>query len=110
MEFNIEHNQQMAEIQHKNQLDEFVDNNTNLQSENLDDMEEVVKSFSAVFINKMFETMRDTLPEDKFLDGGFGEDIFQGMMDKEISKQAADRTIFKNLNQKLMQQLSPKNE
>ena len=110
MEFNIEHNQQMAEIQHKNKLDEFVDNNSNLQSENLDDMEEVVKSFSAVFINKMFETMRDTLPEDKFLDGGFGEDVFQGMLDKEISKQAADRTIFKNLNQKLMQQLSPKNE
>ena len=109
MEFNIEHYQQMTEVQH-NQLDDFVDNNRNKQNENKESLEEVVKSFSSVFINKMFETMRDTLPDDKLLDGGFGEDIFQGMLDKEISKQAADRSIFKNLNQKLMQQLSNNKE
>ena len=84
-------------------------NNLNINSDKTgpdkEKLKKVVKDFSSIFIKKMFKSMRDTLPEEKLIDGGFAEDVFTDMLDKEISKIGAKQSGFDNLNQKLYQQL-----
>jgi flagellar protein FlgJ len=42
-----------------------------------------------VFVNEMFKAMRQTVPEDGMMDGGAGEQMFNGMMDEKLSADVA---------------------
>jgi len=58
---------------------------------NKKDLKAVTKDFEAIFIQKMLESMRKTIPKSKWLDGGLGEDIFTSMYDQEIAKMTSQR-------------------
>jgi len=45
--------------------------------------------FEALFIDHMLRSMRQTIPQNEFLGKGLGSDIYQGLMDQELSKKLA---------------------
>ncbi|MFW6279049.1 MAG: rod-binding protein [Bacillota bacterium] len=69
-------------------------------------LKEEVTKFTSIFVQKMFSSMRDSVPESDFIDGGFAEDVYTDMMDQEISKQGTKQETFKRLNEILFEQLS----
>lgn len=79
--------------------------NEKSKSEQKDKLKEAAEEFTAIFFQKMFESMRDTLPEDKLLDGGFAEDVFTDTLDSEISKLGAAGNSFNSLKNMLYLQL-----
>lgn len=54
----------------------------------LDDkkMREVAGDFESLFINELFKSMRKTVPENEWLDGGMKQDIFEDMLYNEYAK------------------------
>ena len=42
--------------------------------------------FEALFIAQLLKSMRQTVPQTGFLGKGLGNDIYQGLMDQELSK------------------------
>lgn len=68
------------------------------------------EDFEAIFYQMMMKSMRETINKEDIADGGFGEDVFQGMMDEEVSKQAAKQSgsIADILYQQLRMQLDGK--
>jgi Rod binding domain-containing protein len=53
-------------------------------------MEKVARDFESVFINKLFESMRKGIPKSDLLDS-HSMDMFQSMMDQEMSKELSKR-------------------
>ncbi len=51
-------------------------------------IEEVAKQFESIFMHQVFKSMRQTLPKDGMMSGGFGEDIFTDMLDQEYAGMA----------------------
>lgn len=49
------------------------------------------EDFEAIFTQMMFKEMRKSVQKSEVVNGGFGEEVFQGMMDDEIAKDAAKR-------------------
>ncbi|MFW5976505.1 MAG: rod-binding protein [Bacillota bacterium] len=87
----------------------FIDKNLEEKEENKTGenkkLKNAVNEFSSILIQKMFQSMRDTLSEEKLVDGGFAEDVFTDMMDKEISQLGSEQNSFNSLNDKLYRQL-----
>ncbi len=54
-------------------------------------LQHVAHEFESMFVNLLFKQMRKTIPDSKLIDGGNAEDIFEEMMDSEISKKIAQR-------------------
>ncbi|MBT5471590.1 MAG: hypothetical protein HOK41_13385 [Nitrospina sp.] len=52
------------------------------------DIEKVSRDFESVFLNKLLTAMRKTVPKSGLLDS-FATDMFQSMMDEEMSKEMA---------------------
>ena len=52
------------------------------------DIEKVSRDFESVFLNKLLSTMRKTIPKSGLLDS-YASDMFQSMMDEEMSKEMA---------------------
>ena len=50
------------------------------------DIEKVSRDFESVFLNKLLSSMRKTIPKSGLLDS-FASDMFQSMMDEEMSKE-----------------------
>ena len=50
------------------------------------DIEKVSRDFESVFLNKLISSMRKTIPKSGLLDS-FASDMFQSMMDEEMSKE-----------------------
>lgn len=98
--------QQAAE---QEQIDNIQKISKNQDLNNSDQkLKKAVSDFSAVFLKMMFKSMRSTLPENKYLDGGYAEEVFTDMMDKEVSKLGSGQSTFKNLNKVMFEQLSQK--
>ncbi|MCK5684879.1 rod-binding protein [bacterium] len=57
-------------------------------------LEEVAKQFEAIVINMMMKAMRKTVQKGKLIDGGMGEDIFEGMLDEQYSKSISENSGF----------------
>lgn len=120
MDFNNNIGQQQYENVIKHRKNTFVDNRdkengttgkkqTNTEHEG-QRLRQAVNEFTSILVNKMFSSMRDTVPDDKFIDGGFAEDVFTDMMDSEISKMGARQDSFASLNRLLYQQLTGTDE
>jgi len=52
------------------------------------DIEKVSRDFESIFLNKLMSSMRKTVPKSGLLES-FASDMFQSMMDEEISKKMA---------------------
>lgn len=52
-------------------------------------LREAAGDFEAIFISMMMQSMRKAFPKNEMFHGGQGEDVFQGLMDQELSKRAA---------------------
>ena len=50
------------------------------------------QDFESIFFQMMMKSMRQTVDKTDLTDGGFGEEVFQGMMDEQISTQAAKQS------------------
>ncbi len=72
-----------------------------------EELEEAISEFVSLFLYQMFSTMRDTVPDNELIDGGFAEDVFTEMMDEEISRLGAQQNQFKQLNEAIYRQLTP---
>lgn len=80
---------------------ETIDNNKDDQK-----LKETVNQFSAILLKMMFKSMRNTLSDDnKYIDGGFAQDVFTDMIDDEISQEGSKQNTFKNLNNIMYNQL-----
>jgi flagellar protein FlgJ len=55
------------------------------------DLKQAARDFESLFIHKMLQTMRKTIPENSLLDGGLVEDIYTDMLDQQIARAAAER-------------------
>jgi len=53
-------------------------------------MEKVARDFESVFINKLFESMREAIPKSDLFDSS-AMDMFQSMTDQEMAKNMAER-------------------
>ncbi len=51
-------------------------------------LEKVARDFESVFLNKLLESMRKTIPKSGLLES-FSTDMFQSMLDEEMSKEMA---------------------
>ncbi len=54
------------------------------------ELKEAAKQFEALFMCQMFERMRDTVMRGGLFEESLSENIFQGLLDQEVSLQAAD--------------------
>lgn len=63
------------------------------------------KEFEAIFVEIMLKSMRDSIPDSGFMDGGNGEKIFQSMLDSEYSRILASKQssgLAKSIEQQLL--------
>lgn len=71
---------------------------------------EACEDFEAIFTQMMFKEMRKTVNKSEVLNGGYAEEVFQGMMDEEIAKESAKRNgsmadlLYQQLRSQLQQQ------
>ncbi|THB80062.1 MAG: flagellar biosynthesis protein FlgJ, partial [Desulfobacteraceae bacterium] len=52
-------------------------------------LKEACQGFEAIFLNTIFKSMRETLPQNTFLDGGHGQKMYQSMHDQYLSEKLA---------------------
>jgi len=109
---NIESHQSMRSNLIKNQAEDNQQienirnlNNNNQGKESDEKLKKAIADFSAVFLKLMFKSMRSTLPENKYIDGGYAEEVFTDMMDKKVSELGSGQSTFKNLNRAMFEQL-----
>lgn len=91
----------------KDSIDNIGDNNLD-NIENNDRLKELSKEFTSILLQKMLKSMRSTLPENKLISGGFAEDVFTDMYDREISKMGSKQQSFNRLSELLYRQLIEK--
>ena len=75
-------------------------------AENDQNLEKAAEEFTSIFIEKMFSAMRNTLSDEKLIDGGYAEDVFTDMLYKEYSLMSGKQGLLADLNRKLADQLS----
>ncbi|SRR6056297_1099044 len=80
-------------------------NESNINGEHDEKLKKAIADFTSVFLKMMFKSMRSTLPENKYIDGGYAEEVFTDMMDKQISELGSGQSTFKNLNRAMFEQL-----
>ena len=100
---------QYRQISQQNQIDstELTDDLSKFAAENNDEaLKEAINDFMSVFMQQMFKSMRNTVPDGGFISGGYAEDVFTEMMDEEVSKVGTDQGLFKDINRQIYQQLS----
>ncbi len=73
-----------------------------------EDLRKACAGFEAVFLNKLLQSMRRTVPESGLLDGGLQEDIYRGMFDERLAQAMAQRGI--GIGDMLYRQLSAQNK
>ncbi len=70
---------------------------------------QVGQQFEALFIQTMFEQMRNTVPEDGILGDSFSSDLYEEMLDKQVAREAA-REMDLGLARSLYEDYSPSRE
>ncbi len=102
-------NQQEQIRQQTEQIDsnELTDNLSELAANNEDEaLKAAINDFMSIFMQQMFQSMRNTVPDDGIINGGYAEDVFTEMLDEEVSKLGSDQDLFKDINRQIYQQLS----
>ncbi len=103
----------LSNMQNNNLINEQKDkinDEIEVSNDESDKLRGAVNNFTAILLKKMFASMRDTLPENKFLDAGFAEDVFTDMLYRRISKKGIEQQEFNSLNELLYRQLKQTEE
>lgn len=53
-------------------------------------LKDAARQFEALFIYQMYSKMRESIEKGGLFEGGLATDIFQGMLDQEVSTKAAE--------------------
>ncbi|SDL74939.1 rod-binding protein [Halarsenatibacter silvermanii] len=102
-------NQQTDKDDPAGMIDEIADRSqTAGEIEDIHDEElkEAISDFVGLFVQQMFGAMRDTVPDDGLIDGGYAEDVFTEKLDEELAGRGAAQAQFKRLNETIYRQLS----
>ncbi|PID45629.1 MAG: hypothetical protein CR981_00325 [Proteobacteria bacterium] len=59
------------------------------KAKNLKALRESAREFEALFINEMFKAMRETVPDGGLIEKDISEDMYRGMIDMEIARNAS---------------------
>lgn len=54
-------------------------------------LQEVCQKFEAIFVQKMFQEMRKTVPQGGYIQKDFSLNIYQEMFDKQIAQEVANK-------------------
>jgi flagellar protein FlgJ len=57
-----------------------------MSEKNKDKLRTVCQDFESIFLNMMLQSMRDTVPKSEFLGQNKGREMFEGMLDQELTK------------------------
>lgn len=68
-------------------------------------LKKVAEDFEAIFLFQVLKQMRNTIHKEEMFHGGVGEDTFTEMMDEELAKKIASRSIT-GISEMLFRQLS----
>lgn len=66
----------------------------------------VAKEFEAIFYHQLYKSMRQTVPRSGFIDGGFGEEVFEDLLDYELARITAEQAVG-GLAHMIYEQFSP---
>lgn len=69
---------------------EAVDSDLNYIRDSKKKLEKTCQDFEALFMSKMFSTMRSTIQDGGLVKKSMGEEIFTDMLDSEIAKQSSE--------------------
>ncbi len=69
------------------------------------ELRKACKDFESLFLYKLMQTMRRTIPESGLMDGGLTEDIYTDMLDEKIAVMAAESGRGTGLGERLYQDL-----
>ncbi len=61
----------------------------NVKRNNPEALKKTCQQFEALFIQSMFKTMRDSVPEGGLIEKGNADGIYQSLFDQEVATQAA---------------------
>lgn len=104
---NIQDQYRQASQQDQIDSSSLTDDLSKLAAEDNDEaLKEAINDFMSVFMQQMFQSMRNTVPEDGIMSGGYAEDVFTEMLDEEVSKMGSEQGLFKDINRQIYQQLS----
>jgi len=65
------------------------------------ELRDACADFESLFLYKLMQTMRKTVPESGLIDGGLAEDIYTDMLDERIADMAATRGRGTGLGERL---------
>ncbi|WP_129599747.1 rod-binding protein [Anaerophilus nitritogenes] len=77
---------QKTKVEEKSFEETFKKAQENKDEEKLMD---VCRQFEAVFVNMLLKNMRNTIQTDSFIQKSHGREIFEGMLDEQLSEEVA---------------------
>ncbi|QGT99703.1 hypothetical protein SYNTR_1110 [Candidatus Syntrophocurvum alkaliphilum] len=84
---NTKINNIQSDSQSKNTKSEFKKLlNTEIEKDNKKELYKACQDLESVFVNKMFDSMRATIPRTDLMGNSFGLDVFESMLYEEYSK------------------------
>ena len=75
------------------------------KAENDSELRKACADFESLFLYKLMQTMRKTVPESGLMDGGLTEDIYTDMLDERIANMAANGGRGTGLGERLYSDL-----
>ena len=72
-----------------------------------DRLRQTASRLEGVFVNQLFQAMRETVPQDGSLSGGTGEETFTSLFDQELADRAPDQWHH-GLGTAIVRALSPR--
>lgn len=75
------------------ELDRKIVDSGRLSKDEMVSLKNSATEFESLFFEIMLKSMRDSIQKSNFIDGGNGEDVFQGMLDSEYSRVLASQGI-----------------
>ncbi len=70
-------------------------------------LRDAVGQLEGLFVQQLFQAMRETVPKDGLTDGGAGEQMFTSMLDEKLSAMVPASWDHDGLSDAIMRQLKP---
>ena len=78
--FQFQQSTQTADTRNEKQLTQAIEDNK---------LETACKDFEAILLNKIMSSMRESIPDGGLFEKSYGEEIFQSMLDEQMTKDMA---------------------
>jgi flagellar protein FlgJ len=70
-------------------------------------LRQAVRQLEGIFVQQLFQAMRETVPKDGITDGGAGEQMFTGMLDERLAGLVPAQWDHDGLSDAILRQLQP---